>query len=485
MKIPIGLSFDDVLLVPQHSKILPHEVDLSVVLGQVHRVKLTLPVMSSAMDTVTEMSMAIAMAECGGIGIIHQNMEKAAQVDMVKSVKLRRQKIISKPITVEGADLLSTVKSLFDKFRFTGAPVVTYNGKLEGMFTSRDLLASSRDLPDGAQVSDYMTPLDKLIVGNPSDPPHIWESQMLEHRLEKIPLVDSEGNLVALVTLKDLQSEDPLAAVDKLGRYVVGASIGVSASMDDIMCHVNDLVDAGLDVLVLDSAHGDSTGVIRVLTEVMRLFHKDLTVVAGNVVTPTAAARLLNLHPSNRNLMVKVGIGPGSICTTRSVTGVGYPQLSALMNIREKEIPSHHIIADGGIDKTGSIPKALLFSQCVMLGKMLAGTDEAPGELTEINGKLYKRYRGMGSGEAMAARKATGNRYQQKKVAEGVSALVPYKGSVKGILANIRGALQASLGYLGCRNLSSLQSLGDMSDSLVQLTQAGHIESGVSRDLLM
>lgn len=473
-----GYAYDDVLLIPQQSEVLPEDTDIST---NICGLNLHVPVLSSAMDTITEAEMAIAMAESGGVGVIHQNMSKSDQLDKIKRVKSVRQGRVRYPLTVGEGYTLEEAEARLGRRDITGAPVVDDKGVLQGIITRRDF--ESGNLTD--TVESVMTPLHRLFLGYPDMEDSEFLAMMLERRIEKLPIVNKEHTkLLGLVTKKDLSTQLGVT-LDSKGRYGVGAAVGFG-DLQRMEEHIFELQKAGTDFIVMDSAHAHTKNVADAVVAISELF-QDLHIVVGNVVTPQAVQYLVDKCYEPSRLTIKVGIGPGSICTTRSVAGVGFPQFTALQECAKRLSPNQ-IIADGGISKTGSIPKALLFSNAVMLGSMLAGTDECPGHMVEIGGNLYKSYRGMGSLEAMAVRKATGNRYSQKKVAEGVSSHVPYKGSVRTVMNRIEGALKSSFGYLGLDSISQLHELGqaeELEGVCVECTSSAIVESNVSRELVL
>lgn len=482
-----ALAYDDILLIPQYSEVLPQDTKPASRLGNI---ELALPVISAAMDTVTEVDMAVAMAQGGGIGVIHQNMTAGEQRKMVRKVKLRKQNIIKEPICIPSDWTVGAARVELGRFGISGAPVyeqVAVHKRIVGMVTRRDLNTQKPNTP----IKDVMTSRANLLTASADGDLNEYADFMRDNRIEKLPILGENDILKGMVTLRDLQDlKSNVPTLDEEGRYRVGAALGIGDYDNQIFNHVVTLIEYGVDFVVLDSAHGHSKGVGSLLHKITRDF-PELLVVVGNIATKEAAKYLLDITRGTRRtgmahrVVLKVGIGPGSICSTRGNMGVGYPQFSALVNCNEEAGPEF-FIADGGINKTGSVPKALMHANTIMLGNMLAGTDEAPGAVTEIKGKLYKRYRGMGSSEAMEARKATGSRYAQKKVAEGVSALVPYKGSVHKILDNIRGALKASMGYLGVEDIKELQDLGRTPEvAYTSITSAAKVESDTNNDLII
>ncbi|AKH16434.1 inosine-5'-monophosphate dehydrogenase [Deinococcus arenae] len=458
-----GITFDDVLLQPRHSQVLPHEVDLGAQLTR--RVRLNIPFVSAAMDTVTETNMAVAMAREGGIGVIHKNMPIDAQAEMVRKVKRSESGMIVDPITLPPHATVGEADRMMGEYRISGVPITDPQGKLLGIITNRDM----RFVDDlSTPVRDVMTSRDLVTVPVGTT---LEEAQEIfkRHRIEKLLVVEGEL-LRGLITIKDLTKrvKYPRAAKDSMGRLRVAAAIGVGA---DLMDRAGALVQAGADVLVLDSAHGHSQGILTALSRVKETF--DVDVIAGNVAT-RAGARDLILAGADA---VKVGIGPGSICTTRVVTGVGVPQITAIFEASsaalEAGIP---IIADGGIKQTGDVPKAIAAgASVVMMGSMLAGTDEAPGESILRDGRRYKSYRGMGSLGAMD--QGSADRYFQsgsrKFVPEGIEGIVAYKGTAGEVIYQFVGGLRSSMGYCGAPDLGTLRDTAQF----VRITGASLVES--------
>ena len=458
-----GITFDDVLLQPRHSQVLPHEVDISAQLTR--RVRLNLPFVSAAMDTVTETAMAIALAREGGLGVIHKNMGIDAQAEMVRKVKRSESGMIVDPITLPPHATVGDADRLMGEYRISGVPITDPQGKLLGIITNRDM----RFVDDlSTPVSEVMTHEDLITVsvGTTLEQAHAIFRQ---HRIEKLLVTDEAGMLRGLITIKDLTKrlKYPNAAKDDLGRLRVAAAIGVSP---ELMDRAAALVAAGADVLVLDSAHGHSQGILTALTRVKDTF--DVDVIAGNVATRQGARDLILAGAD----AVKVGIGPGSICTTRVVTGVGVPQITAIFEASaaalEAGIP---VIADGGIKQTGDVPKAIAAgASAVMMGSMLAGTDEAPGETILRDGRRYKSYRGMGSLGAMD--QGSADRYFQvgrKFVPEGIEGIVAYKGTAGEVLYQFAGGLKSSMGYCGAPDLQTLRDTAQF----VRITGASLVES--------
>ena len=458
-----ALTYDDVLLVPRRSAVLPRDADLSSSLTAA--ITLNLPVMSAAMDTVTETRMAVAMARNGGIGVIHKKMGVAEQAAMVRKVKRSESGMITDPITLERGSLVEDAERLMSEYRISGVPIVDSGGKLAGILTNRDL----RFVDDHSQpVDSLMTSKDLVTV--PAGTTLEQAREILSrHKIEKLPVVDEDFRLIGLITIKDIMKKIayPDAAKDSHGRLLVAAALGVSSDLEE---RAAALVEAGADALVLDSAHGHSEGIIDALTWLKSTY--EVQVIAGNIATGEAA---LDLAAAGADA-VKVGIGPGSICTTRVVTGVGMPQLSAIMEVADALAGSPvRVIADGGIKQTGDIPKALAAgADVVMVGSMLAGTTEAPGEDILRDGRRYKSYRGMGSMGAMGGGSA--DRYFQegaaKLVPEGIEGIVAYKGPVGDVLFQLQGGLRSAMGYCGAPDVATLQSEAQF----VTITQASLIE---------
>ena len=461
-----ALTFEDVLLLPAYSEVLPKEVDLRSRLTR--NVTLNIPFVSAAMDTVTEHKTAIAMARLGGIGIIHKNMDIASQVKEIKRVKKSENGVIVDPIFISADKTLADAKAITDNYKISGVPVVDDNGVLIGILTNRDVRFET-DL--SRKVGDVMTkaPLVTASVGTDLQ---VARQMMHQHRIEKLPIVDENQVLKGLITIKDIQKRIayPSANKDELGRLRVGGAIGVGQ-----MDRAEALVEAGVDVLVLDSAHGHSVNVIKTLEQIKENLKVDIIV--GNVVTPKATEDLIKAGAD----AVKVGIGPGSICTTRIVAGVGMPQVSAIdgcANVAAKHgVP---IIADGGIKYSGDVGKALaLGASSVMIGSLLAGTEESPGDLVLYQGSQYKTYRGMGSIGAMT--KGSSDRYfqegtaQDKLVPEGIDGRVPYRGKIADVLHQLAGGLRACMGYLGSKDIATLWERAEF----VEITSAGLRESHV------
>ena len=460
-----GLTFDDVLLIPQASNVLPHEVDLRTQLTD--KIRLNLPLMSAAMDTVTESRMAIAMAREGGIGIIHKNMSIEEQANHVDRVKRSEHGVITDPFFLHPQNLVREAIGLMDKYRISGVPITTEDGKLVGILTNRDLrFENNYDQPisnimtkEGLVTAPEGTSLDeaKVILG--------------KNRIEKLPIVDKNGYLKGLITIKDIEKaiQYPNSARDENGRLLVGAAVGTAGNT---MERIAALVDARVDIIAIDTAHGHSAGVIKKVEEIRAAF-PNLAIIAGNVATAGATEALIKAGAD----VVKVGIGPGSICTTRVVAGIGVPQLTAIMDCAEMaDKYGKRIIADGGIKYSGDIVKALAAGgSAVMVGSLLAGTLESPGEVELYQGRSYKVYRGMGSLGAMAA--GSSDRYFQegtkKFVPEGVEGRVPYRGSVADIIYQMKGGLRSGMGYCGKATVEALRT----GSEFVRITNASLVES--------
>lgn len=459
-----GLTFDDVLLIPAHSDVLPRDVDVRTHLTQ--NVTLNIPVMSAGMDTVTEAEMAIAMAREGGIGVIHKNMSIDEQAREVKLVKRSEHGIIVDPIYLAPDNTLSDADELMNKYHISGVPI-TENGKLVGIITNRDMRFET-DL--SRPISDIMT--SKGLITAPEHTTMEEAKRILQaHRIEKLPLVDEDGHLKGLITICDIEKmrKFPNSNKDSDGRLKVAAAIGVTSDVED---RVEALLDAKADVLVIDTAHGHSEGVLKTIRRLRKAF-PHLELIAGNVATYDATKALIEAGVS----AVKVGIGPGSICTTRVIAGIGVPQITAIYDCaKAAEGTGIPIIADGGIQYSGDIAKALgAGASCVMLGNLLAGTEEAPGEMIIYQGKNYKSYRGMGSLGAMQA--GSKDRYFQqnakKLVPEGIEGRIPYKGHVSDVLFQLIGGLRASMGYCGAKNIKAMNE----DTQFIQITGAGLRES--------
>jgi len=466
-----ALTFDDVLLVPDHSQILPRDVSLSTQLTR--NIKLNLPLLSAAMDTVTEARLAIALAQEGGLGIVHKNLSARQQAAEVAKVKRFESGILKDPITIHPNMPVRDVLALTRQHKFSGLPVVDKAGRVVGIVTNRDLrFETNLDQP----VKAIMTPKRRLVTVKEGASVEEAKDLMRHHRLERVLVVDDEFNLRGLITVKDIlkSTEHPNAAKDEAGRLRVGAAVGTGSGTEE---RVELLVEAGVDLIVVDTAHGHSQGVLDRVKWVKKNFPK-VEVVGGNIATASAAKALAD-HGADG---VKVGIGPGSICTTRIVAGVGVPQITAIQNVSEAlkgtGVP---LIADGGIRYSGDISKAIAAgANVVMLGGLFAGTEEAPGEVELFQGRSYKSYRGMGSLGAMQA--GSSDRYFQentanveKLVPEGIEGRVPYKGPVLNVIHQLMGGLRSSMGYLGCATIAQMHERA----TFVEITSAGVRESHV------
>jgi len=465
-----ALTFDDVLLVPAHSNVLPRDVSLRTQLSR--NITLNIPLLSAAMDTVTEAPLAIALAQEGGIGIVHKNMTAKAQALEVSKVKRFESGVVKDPITVTSDMTVRDVLSLTRQYKISGLPVV--QGKqLVGIVTNRDLrFENNLD----QSIQNIMTPRERLITLKESTSREEARALMHQHRIERVLVVNDAFELRGLITVKDIlkSSEHPQACKDDMGRLRVGAAIGVGEGTDERAAL---LVEAGVDVLIVDTAHGHSQGVLDRVKWVKMNF-PNVDVIGGNIATAAAARALLD-HGADG---VKVGIGPGSICTTRMVAGVGVPQISAIQNVADAlQGTGVPLIADGGVRFSGDISKAIAAgAHVVMLGGLFAGTEEAPGEVELFQGRSYKSYRGMGSLGAM--QQGSSDRYfqdnegnQDKLVPEGVEGRVPYKGSVLAVIHQLMGGLRASMGYLGCPDIATMHTKAEF----VQITAAGIRESHV------
>ena len=461
-----GLTFDDVLLIPQASNILPHEVSLKTKLTK--KLELNVPILSAAMDTVTEANLAIAIAREGGIGFIHKNMTIERQAEEVAKVKRYESGMITQPITLGANATLEEALILMKKYKISGLPIVDGESNLKGIITNRDLKYRENL---SLKVEEVMTK-DNLITASVGTTLDEAKSILLEHRIEKLPIVEGT-KLKGLITIKDIDNtiNYPNAAKDQHGRLRVGAAVGVGP---DAIRRVTALVEAGVDIITVDSAHAHSAGVVNRIKEIRAEF-PELDIIGGNLVTKEAALDLIEAGVN----AVKVGIGPGSICTTRVVAGVGVPQISAVMEVaevcHEKGIG---VIADGGIKLSGDVVKAIAAgADCVMLGGMLAGTDEAPGEEVLYNGRKYKTYAGMGSLAAM--KRGSSDRYFQlesateKLVPEGIESMVPHRGALKDTIYQICGGLRSGMGYCGTPTIEDLKTKG----KFVKITGAGLAES--------
>ena len=463
-KIREGLTFDDVLLVPAKSEVLPRDVNLSIQLAK--NIRLNIPMMSAAMDTVTDSRMAIAMAREGGLGIIHKNMtieEQAAQVDKVKRSE---HGVITDPFYLSPENLISDAEELMSRYRISGVPI-TREGKLVGILTNRDLrFETDYNRP----IGEVMTS-ENLITAPEGTTLEEAKKILAAHRIEKLPIVDEDGTLRGLITIKDIEktSKYPNSAKDANGRLLCGAAVGVT---NDVFERIEALLDAKVDVINIDTAHGHSMGVLKQVEQIRKRY-PDITLFAGNVATAAATHDLISAGVD----CVKVGIGPGSICTTRVVAGIGVPQITAISDCAE-EADKHgiRIIADGGIKYSGDITKALAAGgSCVMLGSLLAGTEESPGAMEIYQGRSFKVYRGMGSLAAMSV--GSKDRYfqegQKKLVPEGVEGRVPYKGTLADTIFQMVGGLRSGMGYCGAKTIDDLRK----NSEFIRITGAGLEES--------
>jgi IMP dehydrogenase len=467
-----ALTFDDVLLVPGASDVQPHEVDTSTKLTRT--ISLNIPILSAAMDTVTEAGMAIAMAQNGGLGILHRNMDIADQVTHVRQVKRFESGLVLDPITIQPEAMLAEALSLMQRHRISGIPVTTRNGVLVGILTNRDVrFADNPEQP----ISELMTS-DNLVKVYNTVSKEEAKKLLHRHRIEKLLVVDDSERCIGLMTVKDIEKSQlhPLATKDEQDRLRVGAAVGTGEinGFERAMA----LADAGLDVVVVDTAHGHAKSVLDTVRKIRKERSNTLQIIAGNVATADAAKALIDAGAD----AVKVGIGPGSICTTRVVAGVGVPQLTAVMDVAEachkKQIP---VIADGGIKYSGDFAKAIAAGANVcMMGSMFAGTDEAPGEVILYQGRSYKSYRGMGSVGAMSDGSADryfqgGVKQSNKLVPEGIEGRVPYKGPVAAVVHQMVGGLRAAMGYTGCATIEDMKDKAEF----IRMTTAGFRESHV------
>lgn len=466
-----ALTFDDVLLEPAFSEILPGEADLTTRLTR--NISLNIPLLSAAMDTVTESRMAIALAQEGGLGVIHKNMTVDMQADQVRIVKKYESGIVTDPLTVSPTTTIQKVLELTRRYNISGLPVVD-GDELVGIVTSRDLRFETR-LSD--QIRHVMTSKDKLVTVKEGATDEQIKALLHQHRIEKLLLVNDKFQLRGLVTVKDIQKaqEFPNACKDADERLRVGAAVGVGAASQH---RVAQLLEANADVIVVDTAHGHSSRVIDMVQWIKKTF-PDSQVIAGNIATATAAKVLVDAGADG----VKVGIGPGSICTTRIISGVGVPQISAIANVTEGLQGSDvTLIADGGVRFSGDVAKAIATgADAVMIGSLLAGTEEAPGEVELYQGRSYKSYRGMGSVAAMSQQDGSADRYAQdneeveKLVPEGVEGRVPYKGAMNAVINQLAGGLRAAMGYTGCRDIAEVHK----NSVFIRLTNAGIRENHV------
>ncbi len=459
-----GLTFDDVLLIPQASSVMPSEVDLSTVLTK--GISLNIPIISAAMDTVTESRLAIAMAREGGMGIIHKNMSIEEQAKEVDKVKRSEHGVITDPFYLEPQHLVKDAISLMERYRISGVPI-TKEGKLVGILTNRDL----RFETDFEQTIENVMTKDNLVTAPVGTSLADAQKILGKHRIEKLPIVDKDGYLKGLITIKDIEKsiQYPNSARDKNGRLLAGAAVGTAPNTMD---RVAALVESKVDIIAIDTAHGHSAMVLKKVSEIKTKYPK-IPLIAGNVATAAATKALIEAGAD----VVKVGIGPGSICTTRVVAGIGVPQLTAVMDCAEAaDKLGKRIIADGGIKYSGDIVKALAAGgSAVMIGSMLAGTTESPGEIELYQGRSFKVYRGMGSLSAMAA--GSKDRYFQenskKFVPEGVEGRVPFRGSVSDMIYQMKGGLRSGMGYCGKPNIEELRK----NSEFIRITNAGLLES--------
>ncbi len=463
-----GLTFDDVLLLPAHSKVLPRDVDLTTYLTP--KIRLNIPLLSAAMDTVTEARTAICMAREGGIGIVHKNMNPTMQAVEVDQVKKSESGMIVDPITMDPDQKIYEALELMEKYRISGVPI-TKNGLLVGILTNRDLRFETKlDQP----ISNVMTK-DKLVTVPPGTTLEEAKKHLHEHRIEKLLVVDDSFALKGLITIKDIEKvrKYPNACKDDIGRLRVGAAVGVGVDLEE---RLELLVKAGVDAVIIDTAHGHSQAVLDAVAETRRNY-PELSLIAGNIATAAAAEALIKAGADT----VKVGIGPGSICTTRVVAGVGVPQITAISDVaqvtRKLGVP---LIADGGIKYSGELPKAIAAgADTIMIGSLFAGTDESPGETILFQGRTYKTYRGMGSIGAM--KQGSKDRYFQgdevdvKLVPEGIEGRVPFRGPLSANIHQLMGGLRSGMGYTGCRTIKELQANG----KFMRITNAGLRESHV------
>jgi len=460
----IGLTYDDVLLVPSYSEFLPNQVDLKTKFSR--KINLNIPIVSAAMDTVTESKMAIAMAQEGGLGVIHKSMSIELQAEKVKKVKRSESGMILDPVTLPDTALVSQAKNCMKEFSIGGIPIVNKNHNLIGIVTNRDLRFEN----DNQKPLSKIMSKGNLITGKEGITMKEAEMILQKHKIEKLPILNNQNKLIGLITFRDIQkiSLKPISNKDNYGRLKVAAAIGVS---DDSMERCTALYKSGVDAIVVDTAHGHSKGVVDLLKKVRRKF-SDIDIIVGNIATKEAASFLVNAGADG----VKVGIGPGSICTTRVIAGVGYPQLSAINEVSKAlKGTGVSLIADGGIKYTGDITKAIAAgADCVMLGSLLAGTKESPGETIIYEGRKFKTYRGMGSIEAM--QKGSKDRYFQdsvndsnKLVPEGVVGRVPYKGDLLESIHQFVGGIRSGMGYCGTKNINELKEKAQF----VQITGAG------------
>ena len=466
-----ALTFDDVLLLPRFSDFIPSEASTETKLTK--KISLKIPLISAAMDTVTESRMAISLAEAGGIGIIHKNNEISEQANQVRAVKKYESGVVRDPITIESSKSISELQQLTTELKISGMPVVD-DGQLKGIVTSRDFrYADNMEDP----VSSIMTPFDKLVTVKEGTSQDSVKKMMYENRIEKILVIDDKNTLSGLVTMKDIEksAEHPDATKDSSGRLMVGAALGTGS---DTLDRAKALHEVGVDVFVIDSAHGHSKNVLDTI-KLVREHFPDVEIIGGNVATPEGAQALVEAGAD----AIKVGMGPGSICTTRIIAGIGVPQITAIMTIREALVGKGvSLIADGGIRFSGDIAKAIAAgADSVMMGGLFAGTEEAPGEVELFQGRSFKTYRSMGSIGAMKDRKEASNRYLQddvdpeKLVPEGIEGRVPYKGLVISVINQLIGGVRQSMGYVGCKTIDAMKK----DSQFIEITNAGMAESHV------
>ena len=465
-----ALTFDDVLLLPRYSDFMPSESSLETKLTR--NITLKIPLLSAAMDTVTESRMAIALAEVGGIGIIHKNSSIEDQCSQVKAVKKHESGVVRDPSTIRSTKTIGELRQLTEELKISGMPVVD-DGELKGIVTGRDFkYADNMD----SLVSSIMTPKEKLITVTEGTSQDEVKKLMYENRIEKILVIDTSGQLTGLVTMKDIEksAEHPNATKNSQGQLMVGAALGTGT---DTLQRAKALVEAGVDIFVVDSAHGHTKNVMDTIKKIKQEY-KNIDVIGGNVATPEGALALKEAGAD----AVKVGMGPGSICTTRIIAGIGVPQMTAIMTIKEALDGSDvAIIADGGIRYSGDISKAIAAgADTVMLGSLFAGTEEAPGEVELFQGRSFKTYRGMGSLGAMSERQDTNRYFQEdvdseKLVPEGIEGRVPYKGWVENVINQLTGGVRQSMGYVGCKTIKLMQN----ESQFVEITNAGMAESHV------
>ena len=466
-----ALTFDDVLLLPDYSEIVARDVNMQTKLT--NKIHLNIPLVSSAMDTVTESRLAIALAQAGGIGIVHKNMSVDEQAREVRAVKKFESGVVRDPITIEADALVSELLEIKQQHNISGVPVLK-NGDLVGIVTSRDV---RYEADHDAKISSIMTPKDRLVTVKEGTPPEQVKHVLHENRIEKVLVVNDDFQLCGMITVKDLDLAQrfPNACKDESGQLRVGAAVGVGGDTEE---RVASLIEAGVDVIIVDTAHGHSKNVLDRVSWIKKHF-PETQVIGGNIATGAAALALVEAGAD----AVKVGIGPGSICTTRIVTGVGVPQITAISEVVKALDGKVPVIADGGIRFSGDISKAIVAgAHSIMIGSLLAGTEEAPGEVELYQGRTYKAYRGMGSIGAMAQKQGSSDRYFQdasagteKLVPEGIEGRVAYKGPVNRIVAQLVGGLQSSMGYTGCVDIEKMRTV----PKFVKVTAAGMSESHV------